>query len=509
MAWLHTWAGLLPGWVLFLIFMFGTTAFFHLEINRWMRPEARVAPVSARALDAAGALLATRAAGADGWTLSFEGAERGDGFYVSWLPKGVTPSQREQATLDPITGEPVTIRETQGGTFLYLFHYNLYYMPALWARYIVIAASLAMLVAILSGVVTHKKMFADFFTLRFGKGQRSWLDAHNVAGVLALPFHLMITYTGLVTLMFVAMPWAISAAYPVRDAFFDAVAPHPHVEASGRSAPLLPLSDLVARATRVGVDFVPGYIVVEHPGDANAVVEILPQRDRLPSPHGAVHLNGVTGEVLQAPQAQGPAIATNGVMIDLHAARFADPVLRWLYFLAGAGGTAMIASGLVLWTVKRRAKLSDPDRPHIGFKLVGRLNIGVVAGATAAIAVYFLANRLLPIGMAHRADWEINSLFIAWGALFVWSIGRPAKRAWIETLAAGALLYALVPVVNACTTERGLIPSLIARDWIFVGFDLTVLVMAAALAFAAGKVAARKPNAAAERRTCASVEAIL
>src|SRR3546814_15120576 len=54
-----------------------------------------------------------------------------------------------------------------------------------------------MLIAILSGIVTHKKIFADFFMLRFGKGQRSWLDAHNVAEVFALPFHLMITYTGL------------------------------------------------------------------------------------------------------------------------------------------------------------------------------------------------------------------------------------------------------------------------------------------------------------------------
>ena len=60
--------------------------------------------------------------------------------------------------------------------------------------------ALLMLVAILSGIVTHKKIFRDFFTLRRGKGQRSWLDGHNATAVLALPFHLMITYTGLVTL---------------------------------------------------------------------------------------------------------------------------------------------------------------------------------------------------------------------------------------------------------------------------------------------------------------------
>src|SRR5690606_25978404 len=132
----------------------------------------------------------------------------------------------------------------------------------------------------------------------------------------------------------------------------------------------------------------------------------------------------------------------------------AGPVVRWLYFLSGGAGTAMIASGLALWTIKRRAKLPDPERPSIGLPLVERLNVGVIAGALAGIAVYFLANRLLPIGMANRADWEIDSLFVAWGAIAVWTLARPAKRAWVEALAVGAALYALVPVVSALTTAR-------------------------------------------------------
>ncbi|MNT84204.1 hypothetical protein D3C72_2241880 [compost metagenome] len=48
-----------------------------------------------------------------------------------------------------------------------------------------------MLVAIVSGVITHKKIFTDFFTFRWGKGQRSCLDAHAALSVLgfAVPFH--------------------------------------------------------------------------------------------------------------------------------------------------------------------------------------------------------------------------------------------------------------------------------------------------------------------------------
>jgi hypothetical protein len=222
----------------------------------------------------------------------------------------------------------------------------------------------------------------------------------------------------------------------------------------------------------------------------------------------AVFLNGVTGKVIQAPLVAGGARITQTVMINLHAGRFSGPALRWLYFLSGVGGTVMVASGLVLWTVKRRAKLPDPTRPHFGFRLVERLNIGIIAGAPAGIAIYFLANRLLPLEMAHRADWEINSLFIAWGALFVWTTTRPAKRAWIEALTACAALYALVPIVNAFTTTRGLIPSLIASDWVFAGFDLVILATGAAFALAAWKVATHKPNAAPRRKARELAEAL-
>src|SRR3546814_11295490 len=104
-----------------------------------------------------------------------------------------------RATLDG-NGQVIHARDTPGGFFLYRFHFDLHYIPVLWARYLVGAAAMFMLIAILSGIVTHKKIFADFFMLRFGTGQRSWMDAHNVAAVFALPFHLMIPYTGLVTL---------------------------------------------------------------------------------------------------------------------------------------------------------------------------------------------------------------------------------------------------------------------------------------------------------------------
>jgi len=200
MAWLHTWVGLIPGWILYIVFLFGTVAFFQYEIDAWMRPELPSdTAVTPRALEAADALLRRRGAGAESWNVSLPNARGGTGLTVSWRVAGQDRHDRKDITLDPQTGRELGVRETRGGFFLYRMHFDLHYISVRWARYLVCVAALAMLVAILSGVVTHKKIFTDFFQMRFGKGQRSWLDAHNATGVLALPFHVMITYTGLVT----------------------------------------------------------------------------------------------------------------------------------------------------------------------------------------------------------------------------------------------------------------------------------------------------------------------
>ena len=493
MAALHTWVGLLPGWLLFLIFLFGTTAYFQQEISRWMRPEMSASASSRSpsfpALAAADTLLRDRATGAQEWNLSLP-ARGGQVVRVSW--EGGEAAEGK-ATLDPATGREITVRETQGGNFLYRFHYDLYAMPRIWARSLVSIAALAMLVAILSGVVTHKKIFADFFTLRFWKGQRSWLDSHNVTAVLALPFHLMITYTGLAALLFTIMPWALDAQFPARKAFNAAAYPDaPEFPASGRTGAMLPLPVLAEKAEALWGGGHLGGLSIDHPGDANATASAYALRDRLGRPSPRLILSASDGRLLYRAPTEGGARATQDVMILLHLGTFAETGLRWLYFVSGALGTAMVGTGLVLWTVKRRQRLPDPGRPHFGFRLVERLNIAMMVGSVAGIAAYFLANRLLPLDVALRDEWEIDCLFLVWGCGVAWALARPAARAWIETLAVSAALYALVPLVNSLTTTRGLVPSLIAGDWVFVGFDLMMFVAAGLLAFAAWRLAARK-----------------
>ncbi|MEE4450562.1 PepSY-associated TM helix domain-containing protein [Novosphingobium resinovorum] len=505
MAWLHTWSGLLLGWLLYAVFFTGTTAYFNQEITAWMTPESveqadpRTAAVNAQAW------LARHHPDAVTWDVMLP-ASRGGETRLSWTEASsptASDAARGSMRLNGRGLDTPVPRPTAGGQFLYGFHYELHYVPYRTARWIVGLSAMFMLVAIVSGIVTHKKIFADFFMLRFGKGQRSWLDAHNVTAVLALPFHLMITYTGLVALMHMYMPWP------------DMMRPKPPrfapmtIEASAApSAPLTALLPLLTQASQEwgGVQAV--RIKYQHPGHADARITLFPSgADSIAEHHGAQIFDGATGALITPPPSTSNTHIVESAMVGLHAGRYAAPTLRWLYFLSGLGGTVMIGTGLLLWIVKRRQRLPDPEHPYFGFRIVERLNIGTIVGLPAGVAAYFLANRLLSTDAVGRADWEIRCLFITWTALLVWSIVRPAKSAWVEALTVCALLYALVPIVSALTTTRGLFSSLITRDWVFVSFDLVMLITAALLTLAVRKLASHTPKAAPRRKPRPSVEA--
>ena len=490
MAWLHTWTGLLVGWLLLAIFMTGTSAYFQDEITRWMQPEIRGERDPVAAAEGVVAWLGAHEPDAASWSMMLPG-KRALATTAYWQDADSRKGGwRDNSFTVDGAGQRVEARGTLGGFFLYRMHFDLHYLPVMWARWIVGFCAMFMLVAILSGVITHKKIFVDFFTLRLGKGQRSWLDAHNLSAVLALPFHIMITYTGLVTLASMYMPWGVQAVYKDRAEYFaDAFGIEETPKRSGVAAPMVPIGELIrkARAQWHGAD--PGYIDISVPGDANATVRMMRGGGEAMGARGqTLTFDAATGHLHTPPAEKGAAFETESVMVGLHAGRYAPIALRSFYFLCGLGGTAMVATGLVLWTSKRRLQLPDPERPHIGFRLVERLNIVTIAGLPVGIATHFLANRLLPLHMAERADWEVHCLFIAWGAMLLYGCLRPVRRAWVETTTLAAVAFLAVPIVDAITTNRGLWPSLRDGDLVFAGFDLAMLALSATFGFIAWKL---------------------
>lgn len=105
---------------------------------------------------------------------------------MSWqAARGGPPTASGSAYLDPISGRLIETRDTAGGQTLYQMHWRLHYLPEWVSQWIVSIATLVLLIVLVTGIVVHRRIFADFFTFRPGKGQRSWLDAHNVASVVS------------------------------------------------------------------------------------------------------------------------------------------------------------------------------------------------------------------------------------------------------------------------------------------------------------------------------------
>lgn len=500
---LHIWSGLLVGWLLYAMFLTGTVAYFRDEMSQWMRPELPAqhqVPDAAEVAQRMAGTLASVAPNSPQWSFGLPDA-RDPTVKAFWRnPKAEGRRQFESGSFDPATGQKLSARDTNGGEFFYRFHFNFHYMPVLWGRWLAGFCAMFMLVAIVSGVITHKKIFIDFFTFRGGKGQRSWLDAHNMLSVFGLPFHFMITYSGLVTLMLLYMPWGDNAAFKTpqerRALTAEMSAFVPTGPPSGMAAPLAPLADMVRQAqARWGADNV-GRVVIHNPGDAEARVTVVRgDARRVSTSPQYLTFDGTNGQLLATKDQVGPAAETRGVLYALHLGRFSDTVIRWLYFLVSLAGTAMVGTGLVMWTVKRRAKLPDPDRPHFGFRLVERLNIASIAGLSVAMAAFFWGNRLLPVGMAQRGEWEIHLFFIVWATALLHAVLRPAKKAWIEQLWVAAALLALLPVLNIFTTERPLWTSIAQGDWVFAGFELSLLALAALHVVLAVRTARHQPKA--------------
>ncbi|AZF41176.1 iron-regulated membrane protein [Pseudomonas sp. R1-43-08] len=496
MAWLHTWAGLIFGWLLFAIFLTGTLAYFKDEITHWMQPEVQAHPLDdARSLAVAQRYLQQQAPTAAHWFITLP-TRRDPGLSVTWQDK-VEPGKRgnfTQKILDPVSGQAVQARESMGGEFFYRFHFQLQ-MPYPWGRWLSTIAAMVMFVALITGIITHKKIFKDFFTFRPRKGQRSWLDGHNAVGVLVLPFHLMITYSSLVIFMNMVMPAPIMASYGNDSrAFFNEVFPSSdNAPALGQPGTLLALWPIYQQAQQQWAGGHVGRLAVNNPSDVNASVNVFRAgSDSVVQDFGSsLSFSGTTGELLRASGEPSLPAVIGGGFYGLHMGHFAGPVLRWLYFICGLAGTAMIGTGLVIWLGKRQLKHAKTGVMPFELRLVEVLNVASMSGLVIAIALFFWANRLLPVSFAERSDWEVRAFFIAWALSLLHALLRRGRPAWVEQLSVGALLFIAIPLVNALTTSHPLGVSLMSGDWAMAGFDLTCLACGLFLGWAAWKMQRR------------------
>lgn len=373
---IHSWSGLLFGWILFAVFLTGTLTVFDKEITQWMQPEVLELSLYEPDVQRDGAFLTNLVSHPD--DLKTQLASHSSVYTVKLQTNRSFAGQ----TIDPRTGKMVIIRDTQGGDFFYHFHHGLLLgFPGAW---IVSTAGIGMLVTLFTGLGVYRPGIKDLIVAGprpFPK--RAWLQSHNLIGTIAFPFALVITVTGLM------ISWSI-------------------------------------------------YMPTE--------LQILSDK----------------GGVLS-------------LFSDLHFVQFGGVGMRWFYFLMGLAASVMIATGMVLWTNKRR-NVPFERSSVVQTRVIDSLNVATMTGLLVSLAAFFWVNRVLPLALIERSFWEIRCFFLVWCLSFSHSFLRGGSvLAWKDQLYVSALLLGLLPVLNVLTTNSHLFVTIPKGQWAVAAVDLTAM----------------------------------
>lgn len=539
-TWVHTWFGLVLGFVLVVAFFFGSLSVFDREIDRWAIPASRFAPQpmpsfdamlrpvfesiqpSKESLDSARKLvdgpLPAHWDNPDSWGAYTTHRDPVLNMFAAWdTPNAKVPdSALGYRTIDPRSGKIFADDQLKiGSEFFYPLHHNLTLEYDLTpngrdlGNWIVGFAGLVMLVALVSGVVMHRKVFREFFTFRPGKGtRRSVLDLHNMTGVLALPFHFFFAFTGLLIFAGTYFPVTDTQLEPLHELhekIEERETGLPH-DRAGVAAPLASVDAMVGEAQRRwaarGMAGEVGSLTLTHVGDANGYVSIYRAgTDRIASVSEGIHFKASTGQVLRE---DPPQTAMGGVadfLTGLHLQHFRHWPLRWFYVLGGLMGTVCIATGLIFFVEKRKKQHAQTGNQ--GSRVVDALAVTTITGMLVATMTILIANRLLPealpAGWLPRGSLEIYLFWTGWALAMLHAFVRSASvapgkinPAWREQCRAIAIMATLAVLLNWITTGDHLLRTIGTGYWPVAGVDLSLLATAAAAAFAARKIRQRE-----------------
>lgn len=553
LAWLHTWFGLVLGFVLIVVFFFGTLSVFDREIDRWAIPQTRFDPQPMPSFDRVlrpafrqiepgqadyaahmaalhdptqGPMTPRLELPADeywAYTTHRDPVLRmGVGFKVPLAkdPQGHNHIHGE-ATLDPRSGAFVRADQLKiGSEWFYPMHYSLNWPWQNVGIFLVGLAAVVMLAALVSGVVIHRKIFREFFTFRPKKHtQRSALDLHNLSGVAALPFHFFFAFTGLVifgaTYFLPVSQFQLKALHDRHEVMEARATGLPH-QAAGVAAPLASVDAMVVEAKRrwAARDMAGevGFLMVQHVGDANSVVSVYRAgSDRVALVGEGIHFKASTGEVLREEPPRSAVAEVHEFLTGLHLQHFEHWLLRWLYVLGGLLGCVCIATGFVFFVEKRKAAHAQAGAQ--GSRWVDALAVSTLTGMVIAAVGMLVANRVLPADMPGKGDSEKLVFWSLWALALLHALVRSGpvaqarmNPAWREQCWAVSALSVSAVLLNAITTGDHLVKTVFTDTyWPVAGVDLSLLVTAGLALGAARKLALRERSASVEAAEVAHV----
>lgn len=368
------------------------------------------------------------------------------------------------------------------GNFLYQLHYNLH-IPEV-GLYFVGVVTLFFFVALLSGVVIHwRKIISKFFQYRKDGKKDKLLDAHNLIGVMGLPFHIMYAFSGLVfnLLIVYQISYAVVLYGGDQGKLFKAAGVvDVHIEETNIVLPVQGLDKLLltAKSSLGEVDI--SRMSIDHFGDESASVTFRGDDKSQFSTRKEVTYHIASGRELYLTKNNYDNDIRGGlaVIASLHFGDFAGYSLRILFFILGIGTCYIILTGNLMW-LQKRANLRSEKQNKFGIQLVKAMTTGGFIGAVFATAIGFICARALPIELVGRSDLISQIFFLCLAASILTSLAIKAQQQFSAVfLKITAISLALIPVLDWLMLPQNIVVMLKAGHFDVLIVEVMLLSLA-------------------------------
>lgn len=369
----HGWSGIVLGLILYAVVLTGTAAVFAEEIGTWSAGHTSTTSAFERPIG-----QSIQALGNGTPSKYHEGV---DLFEVGDHDLGAFFHRHEIDTDGELISRGVFYRidgngqvvHRQSGTgeevfgprnddalshFLVDTHVRLH-LPDPWGLLLTGILGLAMLVAAISGLLIHRHLFKDIFTLRRNANPVLFnRDRHSVAGTWSLPFALILAFTGSFFSFFgtVGVPIVAMAAFGG-----DVQALNNNVFGNpGKADPRPAPTSGIDRITRDAIERtgeIPTFITIENFARADAKVTTFhPPEEGGVLPISLLY-DGASGQFEQVKPLIGTKPSAGGtlagIMSPLHFGNFAGMLSKAVWFGLGFAMCYVTLTGLRLWVVRR------------------------------------------------------------------------------------------------------------------------------------------------------------
>ncbi|MDR7947434.1 PepSY-associated TM helix domain-containing protein [Achromobacter aegrifaciens] len=475
----HTWTGILTGMALFIAFYAGALTVFKEPLTRWATPPAAVAPVALEdAPDLIARTLQARPDVAKGFSIHLQDAEHVPA-RMSWEVRDGQADDHDESSIRhhvaylDARGELRLEEAAPSGLmpFIDVLHRVVGLPvdsdPNRW--FMGIVASLYAIALVSGVIVLLPSLVKDFFALRVGKNlKRMWLDAHNVVGIVSLPFHIVMALSSVVFAFH-------DGIYDLQDKLMYEGKLESVFQRSGGGAPagevrnpadMLTPAELLAQARALAPGFEPYGLQYQQVASPRAIVRVWGKDDSAVSPRargGFVALDPYSGKVLNRDYLPGGQDAPNlwvSSFFALHMASFGGAAVQWLYFLLGLAGAWLFYSGNLLWieTRRKRANRQTGEIPvqRLDTRLMASATVGVCLGCVCGISLMMVASKGLSGHVGDLNAWLRALYYMAFFASLAWAFLRGGAAAGVHLLWVAAALTLAIP---AASLVGGLFPA--------------------------------------------------